>query len=88
MKEFIDKLPSQNGTPLNRATLMAMQGFASKTTSFNSDGSITETNSDGETLTMRFNSDGSITETFVGKQTIVKTTRFEGQTIIEEVTGA
>lgn len=64
------------GTPINRASLMAIQGFVAKTTVFNSDGSITETNGNGEKLTIRFNTDGSITETFVGAKTIVKTTTF------------
>ena len=84
MKEFIDKTSEKSGTPINRATLMAMQGFISLTTIFNSDGSIVETNSDGETLTTVFNEDGSITETFVGEKTIVRTTSFVGnQTIVE-----
>lgn len=85
MKEFIDKTTSQNGTPINRANLMAMQGFIAKTTSFNSDGSITETNGSGEVLTTTFNADGSITEKFVGAKTITKTTRFNSDGTISEV---
>ena len=64
------------GTPINRANLMAIQGFIASTTTFNSDGSITETNGNGETLTITFKSDGSIVETFTGKKTITKTTSF------------
>lgn len=75
------------GTPINRANLMAMQGFTAKTTVFNSDGSITETNSSGHTLTTKFNADGSITETFVGEKTLVKTTTFNADGSITEVIG-
>ena len=73
------------GTPINRDTLMAMQGFHAKTTVFNSNGSITETNGKGETLTTTFNSNGSITETFVGSKTITKTTSFGSDGKITEV---
>ncbi len=76
MKEFIDKTMVVAGTPINRATMMAMQGFIASTTSFNDDGSIVETNANGETLTTIFNDDGSITEIFVGEKTITKTTTF------------
>lgn len=85
MKEFIDKTSTQNGTPINRANLMAIQGFIAKTTVFNSDGSITETNGSGETLTTTFNADGSITEKFVGTKTITKTTKFNADGSITEV---
>ena len=34
--------PSVVGTPLNRDLLMKLQGFEASTTTFNSDGSITE----------------------------------------------
>ena len=85
MIEFIDKTATQSGTPINRANLMAMQGFVAKTTVFNTNGSITETNSKGETLTTVFNTDGSITETFKGKYTIVKTTTFNADGSITEV---
>lgn len=85
MLEFVDKTTQQSGTPINRANLMAIQGFVGNTTVFNSNGSITETNSKGETLTTVFNSDGSITETFVGSKTIVKTTSFDASGKILEV---
>ena len=83
MIEFIDKTSTQSGTPVNRANLMAIQGFVAKTTVFNADGSITETNSKGETLTTVFNADGSITETFKGKYTITKTTTFTDTGVTE-----
>ena len=85
MIDFIDKTTEQNGTPINRENLMAMQGFQAKTTVFNNDGSITETNEDGHTLTTVFNSDNSITETFTGEKTITKTTNFNDDGSISEV---
>ena len=85
MIEFIDKTSEQNGTPINRENLMAMQGFVANNTVFNADGSITETNGKGETLTTTFNDDGSIVETFVGEKTITKTTIFNDDGSITEV---
>lgn len=83
MIEFVDKSSTQAGTPINRANLMAIQGFVAKTTVFNADGSITETNGKGETLTTVFKTDGSITETFKGKYTITKTTTFTDNGVTE-----
>lgn len=85
MIEFIDKTSTVSGTPINRANLMAIQGFVAKTTVFNVDGSITETNGKGEKLTTVFNANGSITQTFVGTKTIVKTTTFNTNGSISEV---
>ena len=85
MIEFIDKTTEQNGTPISRENLMAMQGFIANNTVFNADGSITETNSKGEVLTTVFNEDGSITEIFMGEKTITKTTSFSGNTISEVI---
>lgn len=85
MVDFKDKTSEAKGTPINRAALMAIQGFQAKTTTFNADGSITETNADGHTLTTQFNEDGSITETFVGEKTITKTTTFGEDGSITEV---
>lgn len=85
MIEFVDKTTEKSGTPINRANLMAIQGFVAKTTVFNTDGSIVETNGKGETLTTKFNTDGSIVETFVGEYTIVKTTTINNDGSITEV---
>ena len=85
MIDFIDKTTEQNGTPINRENLMAIQGFIANNIVFNADGSITETNGKGETLTTVFNNDGSITETFVGEKTITKTTTFNTDGSISEV---
>ena len=85
MVEFVDKTALKSGTPINRANLMAIQGFGGKTTVFNPDGSIVETNAAGHTLTTVFNADGSVTETFVGEYTLVKTTTFNEDGTISEV---
>lgn len=85
MIDFIDKTSEQEGTPINRDNLMAMQGFIANNTIFNADGSITGTNSKGEVLTTVFNEDGSITEIFMGEKTITKTTSFSGNTISEVI---
>ena len=85
MIDFIDRTTEQSGTPINRENLMAMQGFIATNTVFNSDGSITETNSKGERLITSFNADGSITERFVGDKTITKNTTFNDDGSITEV---
>ena len=59
--------PSVEGTPLNRAAFMALQGFEAFHVTFNDDGSITETNALNEPLDTVFNSDGTIDETFTNK---------------------
>ena len=84
MIDFIDKTSEQNGTPINRENLMAMQGFIANNTVFNDNGNITETNGKGEVLTTVFNDDGSITETFAGEKTITKTTTFNSDGSISE----
>ena len=85
MVEFIDKTTTVDGTPVNRANLMAIQGFQAASTTFNFDGSITMTNGAGKTLKTEFNSDGYITETFTGDKTIIKTTTFNTDGSISEV---
>ena len=86
MIEAIDKTAVDAGTDINRAFLMAMQGFQAKTTVFNADGSITETNGLNQTKTTTFNADGTITETFVGEYPITKTITFnEGGSFSEVI---
>ena len=85
MIEFIDKTSTTPGTKYSRANMMAIQGFIAKTTMFNNDGSIVETNDRGEMRVTTFNPDGSITETFVGAKTITKTTTFNIDGSITEV---
>lgn len=84
MVEFIDKTQEKAGTPLNRINMMAIQGFEAQTTVFNSDGSITQTNSQGQKKTTVFD-ENQIIETFVGEKTIVKTTTFNDDGSISEV---
>ena len=81
LKDFIDKTSEQNGTPINRENMMAMQGFENHDVSIVENGNtttITERNNDNHTLTtvVTENADGSTTivETFVGEKTITKTT--------------
>lgn len=85
VKDFIDRTESQDGTPINRANMMAVQGFIGNEISFLADGSIREINSQGEVKTTRFNEDGSITETFNGEKIITKTTSFLSNGNIKEV---
>ena len=86
MIEAVDKTATENGTDINRAFLMAIQGFQAQTTVFNiEDGSITETNGLGHTKTTVFNENSSITETFVGEKTITKTTTFGANSISEVI---
>lgn len=75
-----------DGTDVNRSMLMALQGFSANETVFNADGSITETNAEGEEKITVFNTDGSITETFTsGGVSIEKTTTFNADGSISEV---
>lgn len=85
MVDFIDKTTDRSGTPLNRATMMAIQGFIGSNVAYNPDGSITETNSKGEILKTKRNEDGSYIQTFVGEKTIIKTTTFGSNRTITEV---
>ena len=71
MIDFIDKTTEQNGTPINRENLMAMQGFISKNNSFVGSAFI-ETNNNGETLVTAIYPDRYVI-TFSGDKTITKT---------------
>lgn len=84
MKEFIDKTTAQDGTKIDRAAMLAVQGFEAKTTIMKSDGSIEESNSAGEKLTTRFEGN-KVIETLVGVKTITKTTTFNADGSITEV---
>lgn len=84
MIDFIDKTSEQNGTPINRENLMALQGFQAQTTTFNKDGSITQTNGYGHTLTTWID-DGSIMQVFKGEKTITKKITKQVNTITEVI---
>ena len=79
--------PSVEGTPLNRAAFMALQGFETKDTKFNADNSVTETNANGDILTTTFPTGAISLETFIGKdgQTISKRTVANSDGSISEV---
>lgn len=85
MIDFIDKTSETNGTPINRANLMAIQGFIGKDIIFKADGSVLETNQNGETFTTSIDENGNIVEVFVGEKTITKTTIFNEDGSISEV---
>lgn len=83
MKEFIDKTDEQAGTPINRANLMAAQGFSFCETTVNADGSIVQDFGNGETLTTTI-ADGIVTEVFTGEKTITKKTQIMPNKTIRE----
>ena len=70
------------GTDINRAALMAIQGLEAVTTVFNPDGSITKTNGLGQKLKTEWLPDGSMVETLTGDKTIKKTTKFTGGKVV------
>lgn len=74
------------GTPVNRKNLMAMQGFEAVKTTFNSDGSISETNASNEVMKTTFNANGTIDEVFtnVNSLKIGKRTTFNSDGSISE----
>lgn len=53
MVNFIDGTSSSKGTPLNRANMMAVQGFADSTITYGKDG-------DGNDTIQVYNPDGSV----------------------------
>lgn len=75
----------QEGTEMNKDALGTTIGFDNKTTTFNADGSIVETN--GEvTKTTIFNEDGSISEILEqGTLAMTKTTIFNADGTISEI---
>ena len=84
MQDFIDETAEQSGTPLNRKSMMAMQGFITQNITFE-DNKVVQVNADGHRLETTFNTDGSITETFVGEKTITKTITFNTNSISEVI---
>lgn len=77
------------GTVICRESLMKSQGFIGNDTVFRADGSIAETDGDGNVTETIFNADGSITEVFTGGSglAIHKTTVFNADGSISEVIG-
>lgn len=85
MIDFTDKTATQNGTPLNRKNLMAIQGFQTKTTEFSSNGSVVEKYQNGGEKTTKFNPDGSVTVTFTNQKTVTKIIKFNSDGSVSEV---
>lgn len=86
--EFFPDEIVDEGTPINRINMLAVQGFCEQLTTFNDDGSIVETNQDGDVKLTVFNEDGSINETFTDTNGIIisKTTIFnEDGSIVEKL---
>lgn len=81
--------PTQAGTSVNAELLNAIYGFDNVKTVFNSNGSITQSDSStGAQIVTVFNSNGSITETFSqGGTSLVKTTTFGSDGSITESLG-
>ena len=76
----------EDGTPINRETMMALQGMDNCTTEFLADGSIKETYGDGSFKQVFFNADGSITENYEKDgQIITKQISFLANGNIKEV---
>lgn len=97
MVEFIDKTTEQSGTPINRETLMGVQGFLDNnvTITRDSNGGYTITTimpKSGHKLTATLveKPDGSmtVTEVFEGEKIMTKTTTINAEmNSIEEVIG-
>lgn len=83
--EFYNIADFNNAMDKIDENMIAMQGFVAKTTVFNEDGSIVETNGLGQTKTTTFNANNSITEVFAGDKTITKTTTFNMDGTVSEV---
>lgn len=73
MREFIDETTEKEGTNINRANMMAMQGYQGENVTFGD--TITKTNDKGETETITF-SGNKIFKKFVGGKTINQTITF------------
>ena len=73
MIDFTDKTSEQNGTPINRDNLMAIQGYQGEVVTFGN--TIVKTNDKNETETITF-SGNTITKQFVGKKTITQIITF------------
>ena len=82
--EFADN-PTDEGTPINRDNIMAVQGLDGSLTIFNPDGTIDTTYSDGTIVKVTFNPDGTILETVTNNTQIInKKTNFNADGSIKE----
>ena len=91
MIEFIDKTSEQNGTPINRENMMALQGFVSTKTlpptknELGEEQIIQINEEKNEQLITTFKLNGKIEEKFIGEKTITKTTTFNADGSVSEV---
>lgn len=84
MVDFIDETSEKEGTPINRANLMALQGFVGMTTEKLENGDILQTNSAGHTL-LTHKENGVITQIFTGEKVITKTITKQNGKIVEVI---
>lgn len=85
--EYADD-PTYDGTPINRKSMMAIQGFIGATTTFNSNGDISQNFDNGNRTIVKFLEDGSIEQILIDSegQSITKKTIFEEDgSIVTEV---
>ena len=83
MRDFIDKTATSLGTPINRAVMMAVQGFENATASYGNGQRIIQFGS-GERLTTIATGE-YVKNTLVGEKIITKTTRIIGGNIEEAI---
>lgn len=85
--EYADE-PTEAGTPINRYSLMASQGFIGSTIQFDPNGDIIQTFTDGSRLLTKFLTSGDIQEILtdsLGRST-TRTTKFQSSgDIVTEV---
>ena len=85
MIEFLDETSEFLGTDINRANMMALQGFIGNTIYVDDVGNIIQTNSKGETKTITPFNNGVRKTIFEGKKTITLSTSFDNNKIVEVV---
>lgn len=81
--------PVVEGTDVDRGLLMGLQGFYASTIVFGTDGVITETNADGDTLVTTFPDDAiaidTFTQTSTGQTISLRTREDENGNVIKEL---
>ena len=82
MVDFKDKTSEENGTPINRQNLMAIQGYQGEVVTFGN--TIVKTNDKNETETITF-SENQIIKQFVGEKTITQTITFSANGYTKEL---
>lgn len=85
MRDFIDKTSTQNGTPINRDYLMALQGFDSIGNTITISGNKIEEYNPYAKRTITFIDENRIEDVFEGEKMITKETTFED--FFDEVSG-